>query len=236
MVDATARKLLIPGAVVLLRTPQGDFTAAYGTTKLGETTPPAADTYFRIASNTKTMTAAVIVQLAQEGKLTFSDPVSNYVAGVPNGDHITIAELLDMRSGLYNFLDAPELSESADHDMTRVWTPSELLAIAFAHPPNFSPDAEYEYNNTNYVLLGLIVEKLDHKTAAAGDAGSTVRAARLAAHRIASKQRERNSRHRTPTDTCTEALQSPSLESRRIRTQSRPRHARGRLSPPISRC
>ncbi len=163
MVDATARELLIPGAVVLLRTPQGDFTAAYGTTKLGETTPPAAGTYFRIASNTKTMTAAVIVQLAQEGKLKFSDPVSTYVAGVPNGDNITVAELLDMRSGLYNFLDAPELSESADHDMTRVWTPSELLTIAFAHPPNFSPDAAYEYNNTNYVLLGLIVEKLDHK-------------------------------------------------------------------------
>jgi D-alanyl-D-alanine carboxypeptidase len=166
MVDATARKLLIPGAVVLLRTPQGDFTAAYGTTKLGTASRPAADTYFRIASNTKTMTAAVIVQLAQEGKLTFSDPVSNYVAGVPNGSHITIAELLDMRSGLYNFLDDPLLSKSADRDMTRVWTPAELLAIAFAHPPNFAPDAKYEYNNTNYVLLGLIVEKLDHKTLA----------------------------------------------------------------------
>ena len=166
MVDATARKLLIPGAVVLLRTPQGDFTAAYGTTKLGETTPPAADTYFRIASNTKTMTAAVIVQLAQEGKLKFSDPVSNYVAGVPNGSHITIAELLDMRSGLYNFLDDPVLSKSADLDMTRVWTPAELLAIAFAHPPNFAPDAKYEYNNTNYVLLGLIIEKVDRKTLA----------------------------------------------------------------------
>ena len=166
MVDATARDMLIPGAVVLLRTPQGDFTAAYGTTELGTTSPPAAGTSFRIASNTKTMTAAVIVQLAQEGKLKFSDPVSNYVGGVPNGDHITIAELLDMRSGLYNFLNAPELSESADHDMTRVWTPAEVLAIAFAHPPNFSPGAEYEYNNTNYVLLGLIVEKAGHTTLA----------------------------------------------------------------------
>ncbi len=164
MVETTAKELLIPGAVVLLRTPQGEFVAAYGTTKLGTTNPPTADTYFRIASNTKTMTAAVIVQLAQEGKLRFSDPVSNYVAGVPNGDHITIAELLDMRSGLYNFLNAPELSESADHDMTRVWSPAELLSIAFAHPPNFSPDAEYEYSNTNYVLLGLVIEKVERKT------------------------------------------------------------------------
>src|SRR5437016_8790012 len=101
MVDRTAKELLIPGAVVLLRTPQGEFTVTYGTTLLGATTPPSADTHFRIASNTKTMTAAVIVMLAQEGKLNFEDPVSKYVPGVPNGDKITIAELLKMRSGLY---------------------------------------------------------------------------------------------------------------------------------------
>ena len=81
MVDTTAKELLIPGAVVLLRTPQGEFTVAYGTTLLGATSPPSADTYFRIASNTKTMTAAVIMQLAQEGKLSLDDPVSKYVAG-----------------------------------------------------------------------------------------------------------------------------------------------------------
>ncbi len=159
MVDATARELLIPGAVVLLRTPQGEFVAGYGTTQLGAASPPDANTYFRIASNTKTMTAAVIVQLAQEGKLKFGDPVSKYVAGVPNGDNITIAELLDMRSGLYDYTSAPELSASIEHDMTKPWTPAELLAIAFARPPNFAPGAEYEYCNTNYALLGLIIEK-----------------------------------------------------------------------------
>jgi D-alanyl-D-alanine carboxypeptidase len=166
MVDATARALLIPGAVILLRTPQGDFTAAYGTTKLGTMSRPTADTSFRIASNTKTMTAAAIVQLAQEGKLKFSDPVSNYVAGVPNGDHITIAELLEMRSGLYNYLDAPAIAATADRDMSKVWTPVKLLAIAFAHKPNFAPGADYEYSNTNYILLGLIIEKIEGKTLA----------------------------------------------------------------------
>ena len=58
MVDTTAKELMIPGAVVLLRTPQGEFTVTYGTTLLGATSPPRADTHFRIASNTKTMTAA----------------------------------------------------------------------------------------------------------------------------------------------------------------------------------
>lgn len=166
MLNTMARKLLIPGAVILLRTPQGDFAVTYGTTRLGATHRPTTATYFRIASNTKTMTAAIIVQLAQERKLKFSDPISKYVSGVPNGNNITIAELLEMRSGLYNFLDAPVLAKSADHDPTRVWTPAELLAIAFARPPNFKPDAEYEYNNTNYVLLGLVIEKIEHKTLA----------------------------------------------------------------------
>ena len=128
---------------------------------LGATTPPRADTHFRIASNTKTMTAAVIVQLAQEGKLSLGDPVSKYVPGVPNGDNITIAELLEMRSGLYNYTDAPELSASIDRDPTKVWTPDELLAIAFARPANSPPGTAYEYNNTNYALLGLVAEKVD---------------------------------------------------------------------------
>jgi D-alanyl-D-alanine carboxypeptidase len=99
-VDLTAKELLVPGAVVILRTPQGEFTVTHGTTMLVATDSPRADTHFRIASNTKTMTAAVIVQLAQESKLGLGDPISKYVPGVPNGDDITIAELLEMRSGL----------------------------------------------------------------------------------------------------------------------------------------
>ena len=69
--------------MVLVRTPQGEFTASVGTTEIGTQTPPAADTHFRIGSNTKTMTAAVIMLLAQDGKLKFSDPVSDYVPAGP---------------------------------------------------------------------------------------------------------------------------------------------------------
>src|SRR2546421_2488823 len=163
MVDRTAKELLIPGAVVLLRTPQGEFTVTYGTTLLGATTPPRADTHFRIASNTKTMTAAIIVLLAREGRLSFDDPVSKYVPGVPNGDKITIAELLKMRSGLYNYTDDSMISATIDTDPTKVWTPAELLVIAFAHAPNFPPGAKFEYVNTNYALLGLVAEKVDGK-------------------------------------------------------------------------
>gem|GEM_PF-3277494 len=161
VVEMTAKELLLPGAMVLLRTPRGDFAFGYGATELGGTIPPRADTHFRAASNTKTMTAAVIVLLVQEGKLRFDDPVSKYVQGVPNGDNITISELLKMRSGLYNYTSAPELAESLDHNPAKAWTPQEVLAIAFTHPPRFPPGTEYDYCNTNYALLGLIAEKLE---------------------------------------------------------------------------
>ena len=114
-----------------------------------------------MASITKTMTSAVILQLAQEGKLRLSDPVSKYVAGVPNGDQITIALMLKMRSGLFDYTSAPEMTPFFDNQSTKVWTPQELQAISFARPPNFPPGTDYEYSNTNYVLLGLIIEKLD---------------------------------------------------------------------------
>ncbi|HZN82534.1 MAG TPA: serine hydrolase domain-containing protein [Mycobacterium sp.] len=160
VVDTAAKQLMVPGAMVLLRTPQGNFSATYGTTELGAQTPPAPNTHFRIASNTKTMTAALIVLLAQDGKLKFSDPVSNYVPGVPNGENITVAELLKMRSGLYGYSADPALAAAMDANPGKAWTPQEVLDIAFRHPPQFAPDASYEYSNTNYALLGLIAEKV----------------------------------------------------------------------------
>src|SRR5436190_13044165 len=163
MVERTGKELLIPGGMVLLRTPQGEFTVSYGTTLLGATIPPRGDTHFRIASNTKTMTAAVVMQLAQESKLGLNDPVSKYIPAVPNSDEITIAHLLEMRSGLYDYTNDPIISATIDTDPTKVWTPAELLAIAFAHPPNFPPGAKFEYVNTNYALLGLVAEKIDGK-------------------------------------------------------------------------
>lgn len=161
LVDTTVKEELIPGAVVVLQTPQGDFTIASGTTERGTDSLPDANTHFRIASNTKTMTAAVILQLAQEGKLSLDDPVSTYVPGVPGGDAITVGQLLKMRTGLYNYTNAPAMAASLDEDPARAWTPQELLDIAFAQPANFAPDTEFEYSNTNYVLLGMIIEKVD---------------------------------------------------------------------------
>ena len=162
-VDKAIKELMVPGAMVLLRTPQKEFIVSSGTTKIGTTVIPQVDTYFRIASNTKTMTAAAILLLVQEKKIGLGDRVSKYVTGVRNGGDITIAQLLSMRSGLYNYTMAPELAASLDHDPTKTWNPDELLAIANEHQPGFAPGEKFEYCNTNYLLLGLIAEKVEAK-------------------------------------------------------------------------
>src|SRR5262249_47381196 len=101
-----------------------------------------------------------IVLLAQDGKLKFSDPVSAYVPNVPNGENITVAELLKMRSGLYGYTADPELSAVMDADPGKAWTPQEVLAIAFRHPPQFAPGASSRYTSPTDDRLGLIAEKV----------------------------------------------------------------------------
>ncbi|MGH7785321.1 MAG: serine hydrolase domain-containing protein [Candidatus Binatia bacterium] len=159
--DTAARGLLLPGAVAIVRTPQGEFTVTYGATELGGATSPGPDSHFRIGSVTKTMTAAAILQLAQENKLRLDDPVATYRPDVPNGAHITISQLLEMRSGLYNYTADPDFWPTLEREPTKVWTPEELPAIAFAH--TYRDPGRFEYCNTNTVLLGLIAEQLDHK-------------------------------------------------------------------------
>jgi D-alanyl-D-alanine carboxypeptidase len=161
LVDKTMKERLVPGAMVLLRGPQGEFMAPYGTTELGKQSPPSVDTHVRIASISKSMTAASILLMAQEGKLALTDPISKYVSDVPNGDKITLSLLLQMRSGLYNYTEDPRLAAGIDGNHKKVWKPKELLSMAFSHPPNFAPGATYEYNNTNFALLGLVAEKVD---------------------------------------------------------------------------
>jgi D-alanyl-D-alanine carboxypeptidase len=86
--------------------------------------------------------------------------VAKYVAGVPNGERITIANLLEMRSGLYSYTLDPTFNATLDRDPGKVWTPQELLAIGFSRPPAFAPGARFDYSNTNYVLLGVLLEQL----------------------------------------------------------------------------
>ncbi len=159
--DAGAQEFLSPGAVALLITPDGTVTATYGTTERDGGTAVTVDDHIRVGSNTKTWTATVILQLVQEGVLALTDPVSKFRPDVPDGENITIEQVLNMTSGLFNYSETPELNEALDTDPQRVWTPDELLALGLANPPYFPPGEGYHYSNTNYVLLGLIAEQLE---------------------------------------------------------------------------
>lgn len=151
----------IPGVVVKILSPsKGDWTATFGTAELGSDVPMSLDDAFRIGSNTKTMTSTVILQLVEEGLLALDDPISDFRPDVPGGEDITIAQLSEMRSGLYSYSFDPGFNAALDRDPQKAWTPDELLSIAFAHPANFAPGAQYDYSNTNIVLLGLVIEEL----------------------------------------------------------------------------
>lgn len=160
-VERLAKEMLVPGAVVILRAPHGEFTTTYGVTTFGGAVPTGLEQHVRVGSNTKTWTATVILQLIQEGRLSLDDPVSKYLPDVPNGAHISIEQLLAMRSGLYNYTETLELNRALDEQPDRVWTPEQLLALSFEHPPEFAPGTRFGYSNTNTILLGLIAEQLE---------------------------------------------------------------------------
>ena len=150
----------IPGAVVLVRDGHEAWAQAFGTRVVGEEDPVSVFDHFRVGSNTKTMVGTVILQLVEEGSIGLDDPVSRYRPDVPNGDNITIAQLLDMRSGLATYTNLEWFNAILDDDPTRVWDPEELAAIGLALPPAFPPGEGFLYSNTNTVLLGLIIEQL----------------------------------------------------------------------------
>jgi D-alanyl-D-alanine carboxypeptidase len=165
--ETVVDELNAPGAVVVVHSRElGECALSFGTGNLAEQQPIAFDDQFRIGSNTKTMTGTVILQLVDEEQLSLDDPVSMYRAGVPNGENITIAQLLNMRSGLQDYSALPELAESMDNAPDRVWTADELLALSYAQPPAFPPGEGYLYSNANTVLLGLIIERLTGQTVA----------------------------------------------------------------------
>ncbi|WP_045691904.1 serine hydrolase domain-containing protein [Streptomyces rubellomurinus] len=150
----------VPGVIVGYTTPDGSYQKAFGLADPGRKVPMSTDLYTRIGSVTKTLTATAVLRLVDQGKVGLDDPISKYVPNVPNGDKITVRELGDMRSGLYNYSLDPDFDHALLSDPTRPFTPDQLLAYSYKHPADFAPDAKFEYSNTNAILLGLLVEKV----------------------------------------------------------------------------
>ena len=147
-----------PGTIVAVRSPDGTWVKAYGMADTAGKTPMTADLHHRIASVTKSFTATAVMQLIAEGKLSLGDHVSAYVSDVPRGDQITLGDLIVMRSGIADYFDSFLPTWIANS--TVAYTPDQMLAVGYAQPPLFAPDAGFDYSNSNYLLLGKIIEKV----------------------------------------------------------------------------
>lgn len=167
--DAVARAAFelcagTPGAVVGVRTPNGTWTTAYGLADLDHGTPMVPGVHMRIGSVTKTFIGTVLLQLVEEGLLDLDAPIAAFVDGVPNGHRITLALLATMRSGVANYLGSAPFIGRVLADPTAAFSPTDLIEAGLSISPAFEPDARFEYSNTNYTLLGLVIERVTGQT------------------------------------------------------------------------
>jgi D-alanyl-D-alanine carboxypeptidase len=131
--------------------------------------PVNVDGYFRMGSNTKTFVSTVILQLVGEGRLCLDDPVERWLPGVVTGNGnsgaaITVRQLLQHTSGLYDYTNDLIAQIGSVEDFQRFrfasYTPQQLVAMAMAHQPDFAPGQGWNYSNTNYTLLGMIIKEV----------------------------------------------------------------------------
>ncbi len=150
----------VPGVVAALRMPDG--TVWYGAAGKAMLPPGGAkatpDTPWVIGSITKTFVAALAFQLQEEGRLSLDDPIATWLPEYPNGDAITLRMLLNHTSGIADYFWHPDYADLVYKDPTRHWTVDEILALAAERAPVFRPGTRQEYSNTNYILVGRILE------------------------------------------------------------------------------
>jgi len=115
---------------------------------------------FQIGSNTKTFVATVMLQLVGEGRLRLDDPVARWFPAIPDADRITVRMLLQHTSGLFDYLGDDRVVTAVLAGSAYHWTPAELVAAGVSHPANFPPGTAWSYSNTNYVLAGMIMQRV----------------------------------------------------------------------------
>lgn len=151
-----------PGAILTVHSPGRTLRLASGVAERERQVPMRPGLHVRIASVTKPYTAAVVLQLAGEHKLRLRDSVEHWLPGLlPNGGKVTIRQLLGHTSGLGDFEFDPRVLEPyLNGDLNFAWPPRRLAEIGAEQPPSFPPGKGFSYSNTNYVLLGLIAERV----------------------------------------------------------------------------
>ncbi|MCA9861587.1 MAG: beta-lactamase family protein [Thermomicrobiales bacterium] len=156
----------VPGVIAGVWAGSAGWTTAQGIADLRTAEPMMLDGHVRIASVSKTFVATVLLQLIAEGRATLDDVLEQYVPGVPNGDRIRLRHLLGMTGGIFNFINDPEFEPAYTSDPLIPFTREFFLELLRRNPPKFAPGAGVEYSDSNYFLLGMIIEALTGRSAA----------------------------------------------------------------------
>ena len=157
--DDTRAEGGFPGVIARVITPEWTWTGTSGSASPDTDTEPTATDFTRIGSITKTLTGTILLQLVGEGLISLDDPVSEYIPDAPNGT-ATIRQVADMTSGIPSYSTDQGWQTQYFGDPATIYTPQQLLDIAKGLPVSFAPGAGWEYSNTNYVILGMILEQL----------------------------------------------------------------------------
>ena len=160
------------GVFAEVTSPHTRESARAGTAELGTGRPMPLNGRFRIGSATKTFTAAVVLQLVGQGRMSLDDTVERWLPGVVQGDgnngsRITVRELLQHTSGIPEVQPQIPALVSADgyrRERFRSYTPQELVALAMQNPPTFPPGSAWSYSNTNYTLAAMIIQAVTGRT------------------------------------------------------------------------
>ncbi len=143
-------------AVAIAESGEIIYQSYNGMASIDDQLPIDADTKFRVGSITKTVAAVLVMQLVEQDKLQLDTPLSDFYPEVKNAELITIEQLLRHRSGIFSFTDDPDYMDYMTESKSR----EEMLAYLFSYDAKFEPGSQHEYSNSNYLLLGYILEDI----------------------------------------------------------------------------
>jgi D-alanyl-D-alanine carboxypeptidase len=161
--DSWRSRADVPATVLGVSTSDGTWLGASGTPERGGSLGVSTDAQFRVASITKVFVAVVALQLVEERRLELDDVVSHYLPDGAFGS-VTIRQLLNHTSGIPDYSMSDDFNAGLLNHRERRWTAAELLALVNDKEPDFAPGTDYEYSNTNYVVLGEVIEKVSGRT------------------------------------------------------------------------
>jgi D-alanyl-D-alanine carboxypeptidase len=149
-----------PGAVAYVSIGDDQWISALGVSNVDSQTPIDPAGHGRIGSISKPFVATAVLELVKDGKLSLDDTVSEYIPGIPNGDSITMRQLLSMSAGVWSYTADNDLIAKFQADPMTPWTIDQTLDLIRAQPAAYPPGEKAVYSDSNYVLLGRILEQV----------------------------------------------------------------------------